>query len=317
MSKASELTLSTRLSRFIRKPWREKVYSLRFRFKGLWNRVLPFVPVPTPLPFGGWWLAWNDEIGDAIFLWGYEEAEQRFVERFLKSGMTVLDIGAHQGFYTLLASQLVGPQGRVVAFEPSPRERRRLCWNLRMNRCRNVRIEPLALAAREGELRLFLVKGRETGLNSLRPPKVSEPVEVIPVQATTLDAYLGRSGIEKVDFIKMDVEGAELEVLKGAERLLQRTPRPVWIIEVQDIRTEAFGYSAKDILEFLWGRGFHWFKITQEGRLLPLASPEELIRWPGYNFVAVPKERLQEVSHLLAEGEPQGHRDEGVPVRGD
>jgi hypothetical protein len=72
-------------------------------------------------------------------------------------------------------------------------------------------------------------------------------------------------------------------------------------VEVSDIRTEAFGYSAKDIVEFLRERDFHWFKIAQQGKLLPLSDPSELSDWSGYNFVAVPTERLGE-AHSLIEG---------------
>jgi hypothetical protein len=70
---------------------------------------------------------------------------------------------------------------------------------------------------------------------------------------------------------------------------------------MQDIRTEAFGYSAKEIVEFLRQRDFHWFKITAQGMLLPLTDPSELHDWPVYNFVAVPTERLGE-AHSLIEG---------------
>ena len=103
-----------RLRRFLHKPWQEKMRSVRFRFKRLWNRIVPFAPLPTRLPWGGWWLAYNDVCGDAIFTGNFEEAERQFVERFLKPGMVVLDIGAHHGFYTLLASRKVGQKGRSL-----------------------------------------------------------------------------------------------------------------------------------------------------------------------------------------------------------
>jgi len=126
----------------------------------------------------------------------------------------------------------------------------------------------------------------------------------VRVPIMRLDEYLRRKGIERVDFIKMDVEGAELEVLRGAAFLLSRKPRPVWMVEVQDIRTEAFGYSAKDIVEFLRQRDFHWFKITAQGTLLPLTDPSELHDWPVYNFVAVPVERLMEIQEFVKERVP-------------
>ena len=75
-------------------------------------------------------------------------------------------------------------------------------------------------------------------------------------------------------------------------------------MEVQDIRTEAFGYSAKDIVEFLRQRDFHWFKITAQGMLLPLTDPSELHDWPVYNFVAVPVERLIEIQEFVKERVP-------------
>jgi hypothetical protein len=116
----SEFAFTYRMWRFLRKPWPEKVRSLRYRFKRLWNKAVPFVPLPTRLPWGDWWLAYNDVCGDAIFAGNFEEAERQFMERFLKPNMIVLDIGAHHGFYTLLASHKVGPTGQVIAFEPLP-----------------------------------------------------------------------------------------------------------------------------------------------------------------------------------------------------
>jgi len=299
--------LVRRVERFLRKPWLEKARFLRFRFRDLWRRAVPFLPLPMRLPFGGWWLAWNDNCSDAIFNGNFEEPERRFVESFLRPGMTVLDIGAHHGFYTLLAARKVGKEGRVISFEPSPRERKKLLWHLRLNRCTNVQVAGVALGSQAGKRDFFMVKGRDTGCNSLRPPNVSEPTEVLKVSVATLDAYLRQHGIERVDFIKMDVEGAEREVLRGAEQQLSQLPRPVMLCEVQDIRTEPFGYRAEDVLAFLWHKGFCWFKILPNGQLTLLKKGNELAEWEGYNFVAVPSERLAEI-------EPYMVRDNGKPI---
>jgi FkbM family methyltransferase len=145
----------------------------RFRFKLLWNRLCPSVPLPVRLPYGGWWFAVNDACSDAVFIGSLEGPEWRFVGDFLQAGMTVLDIGAHHGFYTMLAARKVGPAGRVIAFEPSPSELRRLLFHLKLNRCMNVKVEPFALASQDGETTLFVVDERDTGCNSLRPPVVS------------------------------------------------------------------------------------------------------------------------------------------------
>jgi hypothetical protein len=143
------MSLPRRLLRFLSKPRREKVVSIRYRFKRMWSKVFPKLPLPVRLPYGGWWLAWNDAFGDALFIgtFAFEDAESRFVSRFLKEGMTILDIGSHNGFYTILASGRVGSAGLVIAFEPSPRERHRLLRNLEFNRCCNVKVEASAVCS--------------------------------------------------------------------------------------------------------------------------------------------------------------------------
>src|SRR6202022_4832032 len=106
-----------------------------------------------------WWLAEKSALDDDLVQEGFEDAEIAFVHRLLRPGMTVLDAGAHHGLYTLLASKRVGKQGRVIAFEPSPRERKRLRRHLRVNRCKNVDVQSCALGDQGREADLFLVEG--------------------------------------------------------------------------------------------------------------------------------------------------------------
>jgi FkbM family methyltransferase len=218
---------------------------------------------------------------------GFELAERAFVSRFLRAGMTALDIGAHHGLYTLLASKLVGPNGRVFAFEPSPRERRALRWNVGLNRCKNVVIEGLALGNEDGEGSLYVVDGHETGCNSLRPPALPGGASPVAVRVSSLDQWLGMHKVKTVDFIKLDVEGGELSVLRGAQRLLESAPRPVVLAELQDIRTQPWGYRASEIILYLSSRGYKWFSLSAEGLLRPLDVRAET--YDG-NFVACPAE---------------------------
>jgi FkbM family methyltransferase len=227
-----------------------------------------------------------------VFGGRYEEAERRFVELWLRPGMAVLDIGAHHGFYTLLASRKVGSTGSVVAFEPSPRERKRLLTHLRINRCKNVRIESLALGDANGEADFFIVDGRGTGLNSLRRPSSDEPIDIVTVPVMTLDDYLRLTHSTAIDFIKMDVEGAELTVLKGGAALLARRPRPIILCEVEDARTKPWGYEAQEIIEFLLHLGYGWFLPLQEGRLVPLPFGKVNSE---RDLVAIPSELQNEV----------------------
>lgn len=275
--------LSDRVRRFLAKSPSEKFASVASRFRGPLERV----PIPVRLPFGAWWLARNDHVGRPIREGQFETAEYLFVERFLQPGMTMLDLGAHHGFYTLLGSKKVGGRGGVVAFEPSPRERRILLRHLRLNRCKNVVVEDLALGSHEGWGDLFLVEGHETGCNSLRPPIVDGSTRRVRVRVVRLEDWLRRSAIKQVDFIKMDVEGAELEVLRGAGSLLETRPRPTILAEVQDLRTAAWGYAAKEAIRFLLEKGYRWYEIDSGGRFVPLDVNQDSFHG---NFVAIPEE---------------------------
>ena len=124
----------SRMSRFLRKPWQEQANSVRLR----WSASVARIPRLIRLPFGVWWVLRNDNVGVPLRTGIFETAELAFVDRFLRPGMTVLDVGAHHGLYTLLASKRVGKHGRVISFEPSPREGRALRLHLLLNRCRNV-----------------------------------------------------------------------------------------------------------------------------------------------------------------------------------
>jgi len=287
------MSYSLRIRRFFRAPWPDKVHGIRYRFKRAWSRVLPSVPLLVWLPYGGWWLAGDDKMGDAVFTGNFEDGERQFIQGFLKPGMTVLDIGAHYGFYTVLAAKIVGPTGRVMSFEPSRRERERLLVHLRLNRILDrVSVFPVALGRETAESTLYVVAGRDTGCNSFRPPAVTEPSRAIQVPVTSLDAFLALQNVACVDFIKMDVEGAELGVLEGAEGLLGRRPRPVIVAELADSRTLPWGYSASAIYDSLVAKSYRWFAITQDGKLRGCPRTDQF----GTNLVAFPDERVAETN---------------------
>lgn len=280
----------SRLWRFLHKPWQEKLIIARNRWTWLiskWTETISNIPVLVQLPFGALWLARNDSLGRLARKGQFEVAELAFADRFLQPGMTVLDIGANHGFYTLLASKRVGRRGKVVAFEPSPREKKALRIHLFLNRCRNVDVQGLALGEEDAESEFYLVEAWAAGCNSLRPPDVPASTTRVPVHVTRLDDWLRVHNVGSVDFVKMDVEGGELSALKGAETFLERRPRPVILAEVQEIRTKPWGYHAKEIIKLLSAKGFRWFSLSEDGSLGKL--DEDLETYEG-NFVAWPTE---------------------------
>jgi FkbM family methyltransferase len=289
-----------RASNFAQKPAQEKRLTVRY-FTRLALSKFPYAPfrVRLPLPSGGAAFFWWSYV-DFMFqpdralrdYWGQDIGELRFLWNFLRPGMVVFDIGAHHGVYAVLAAKRVGARGRVVAFEPSPVECRRLRLHLWMNRISSVKVESVALSSTTGQAEFFRVlegyKGR-SGLRFPRFPDRPSPVQAMQVSVTTLDEYINQQHFERVDLMKIDAEGAELEILRGSSRLLS-TVRPIALCEVWDYVTGPWGHRARDVACYLQGLGYHWFEFRPDGTLFfhKLQDSYDEVK----NYLAVPEEKL-------------------------
>jgi FkbM family methyltransferase len=222
----------------------------------------------------------------------------QFVSRLIRPGMTVLDVGAHHGLYSLLMARRTGQTGRVVSFEPSSRERSRLVRHVQLNGFANVRVMPCALGSETGEAELFLLDGIHDWGNSLKPPSLGQFSRTERVQVRRLDDVLSEMAIAHVDFIKVDVEGAELSFLRGASETLAKTPRAAILAEVQDARTQPWGYRAREIIRFLTQMNYEWFALSAAGSLMPVPLEQDSY---DANLVALPRERIEEFQALLAQ----------------
>lgn len=230
--------------------------------------------------------------GALIYYQGCTEPETgRFLDRFLRPGMTFIDIGAHIGEYTLQASLRVGPSGAVHAFEPQPDTFEILGKNVEFNRLANVTIQSLAMAESDGFVEFSVCA--EPTLSSIRPTGSGDTgrgvKQTITVPKSQLDTYCTQTGCAP-DLIKVDVEGAELNVLQGARNLLSkaRETAPVWILEYTPHTYSRFGYSSTDVLDFLQQHGYILHGFDTRGNLLPLQPDED--RWGrSQNLVASKK----------------------------
>ena len=153
----------------------------------------------------------------------------------------VLDVGAHHGYYPLMCSRAVGPSGKVVAFEPDPSHHEVLRRNVEMNGLANVKVVQAAVGSRVGTVRF--------DQNRVR---ASSRAREVPM--TTLDDVVAAHGLPRVDTIKIDVEGHELEVLKGAKRVLAMHPRI--LVEVHPQLLGELGQSAAEVLAYLKDQGY-------------------------------------------------------------
>lgn len=171
--------------------------------------------------------------GLAQLLGVYEIEIQRVMVQHVHPGAVVYDIGANNGFITMLAAHLVSSSGFVYAFEPLPANLSSLRELLIANGISNCQVVPKAVADTAENLTLFF--GSSSATASLRP--IQEATATVTVPSVTLDTFVAEH--RTPDFVKIDVEGAEGEVLRGAQRLLERAPAPIWLIEVHSAASES------------------------------------------------------------------------------
>lgn len=211
-----------------------------------------------------------------------EHSELAVVRRLTTKGMVVLDIGANVGFYALKIAKWVGPTGRVLAFEPDPFSFRLL--QERARKCQNANVEPYHVALGDTTGKAILYCGvSNRGDNRLHASHQEPPVEQHLVEISTLDAFLARNGTEKIDALKIDVQGAEEGVLRGARATL-RCSGVQWIwIEFSPSHLRGAGIDPKCFLELLSELDMQVFEVNG-GRLRPIPQAEEYERRIGSGY---------------------------------
>ncbi len=240
----------------------------------------------------------EDSGSESIYFSGtFETGTSSVVRRILRRSDVVFDIGANIGWYTILAGKVVA-QGKCHAFEPVPWIFEKLRQNCKLNALDEKTIlNQLALGSEEGTSEIHSFKGLPQGHSSLSRLGRRD-YRATPVKMTTLDKYVETRGVRKIDLIKMDVEGGEREVLRGAESVFDFDPPPLWIIEMNDEAATHFGHSPSDLLRFLQAHGRYTFHrvIHGWGRAVAMKSVDDYRH--GDNVLCAPAERSDAVQAL-------------------
>lgn len=162
----------------------------------------------------------------------YEAENFSLLKQHIRPDSVVLDIGAHIGLFSVIAAKWSGAGAKIYAFEPAPSTHRVLERTIRMNRL-EAQIIPVnsAMGLHTGTIDFFVSDNEADNSNSLVPYKSDRPLRRIPVKLDSVDHFVSEHAIGKVDFIKMDVEGAEYDTLRGALQLMARD-RPVVILAI-------------------------------------------------------------------------------------
>jgi FkbM family methyltransferase len=177
-------------------------------------------------------------------------AERAFLEATIRPGMRIVDVGANLGLYTLLLARLTGPAGQVHAFEPEPALFQALTRNCRRNAAANVTTVNCALGAGSGRIPFYrsLFNSGDNRLGGL-----GWKGRGVEVEMARLDDVLPEPC---VDFIKMDVQGYEMQVLQGMERIIEASPRLMLYFEFWPCGLRSAGTDPAALLDFLFQRGF-------------------------------------------------------------
>jgi FkbM family methyltransferase len=198
----------------------------------------------------------EDDVQRSIYFGVYDEGDLEAVLPLIPPGATCVDVGANVGFYALQFARRAGPGGSVHAFEPDPRNAERLRANCALNPFGTaVRTVEAAVSNREGRALLFQSAEEHSGWGSLaRFGDIS--AGSVEVECQTLDGYLERHGIERVDFMKVDVEAGEFEVLEGASRSLRERRIGRILIEWNGIRLAERGRTFEEFLDAFARAGY-------------------------------------------------------------
>ena len=243
-------------------------------------------------------------IGSALYWRGYHSPEVDLLPRLLGPESVFIDLGANQGEFTVVAARCA-VRGRVIAVEPAPTLRENLAVNLRLNGLENVTIVPSAISDSAGVMPLFvderILEGyHNEGTASLWAGGVRGRT-VGEVEVETLDAAVERLAVSRIDLIKIDVEGAELAVLRGGRRSLQRF-WPVMLIELSEENFNIAGYTTAELLSELGGLGYEVFLLGLEGRERRIGPATTLPR--VCNAICRPASEL----HVVRPGSGDGRR---------
>jgi FkbM family methyltransferase len=205
-----------------------------------------------------------------LSVWGeFEPFQTEVFKKEIKGGDIVLDIGAHIGYCTLIAAKIVGPQGKVFAFEPEPSNFSLLQKNIELNHYKNIELIQKAVSDKSGRVKLFLYEDTEGDprLGDHRIFDLGDNRKFIKTEAVSLDDYF-RNYRGKIDLIKMDVEGAESGVISGMKSLLSKNYALKIITEFFPLGIQGFGGNPRKFLEFFTEAGFKLFNINENKKKL-------------------------------------------------
>lgn len=219
-------------------------------------------------------LSVRDWVQNNLFIYGYyEKNETDYWLKRTEKAKTIIDIGANVGYYSLIASKNIQQnKGTIYAFEPVSKNFARLNENILLNKIDCIICYKKAVSNENASIKINVGNDQNWGMSSINSHNhLSSESEI--VQCETLDSFCKSVNISRVDLIKIDVEGAELNVLKGMQKIIE-IYKPEIMIEVSDQHLNKQNVSSQDVFNFFWERGYKSYQIIRNGKLQLINEPK-------------------------------------------
>lgn len=228
------------------------------------------------------WVSLSNYIESNIFWQGVEEEDRgqvKLLKEILKPDHVFFDIGANIGVITMIAANHLA-DGAVHSFEPSDHHLEKLHRNLEVNDFQNVRVNPFALSDENATYELYLPDEKEdeirnTGRASVNEMEDDEEFKEEEIETRVLDSYVEDESVNQLDVMKIDVEGEELNVLRGGSDTIDRF-QPDVFMELNRIHIDRAGDRPEDVLNFWDDHGYSVYRIGYDGEAIPVNQVEKL-----------------------------------------
>ncbi len=221
----------------------------------------------------------SDVVDHSFYFFDHYFVPDKFF-RLIQPNWNIVDIGAHSGVTSIRAASHA-PQGNVFAFEPASSQYNRLCKNISLNPGLNVFPVKKALGHEVSTGKLYEVNPNNLGMNRILNAAHELPFEWIEI--STLDLEMEKFSAPKIDLIKIDAEGFELNVLKGARNTIERD-HPIMVIEVVDVNLQQQGTNSFKLIEYLKGLGYHTIDLkTNQPVVDSLAMETDILCYTDRN----------------------------------
>lgn len=217
----------------------------------------------------------------------FDPVERPLLEAMAKQSLTIFDIGGNIGWYSLNFSRWA-PEAKIHAFEPIPRTFDYFMRHMAMNGIQNVVANNCAVGDTKEDQEFYWTE-LETGSASMRNIQDREKINKVTCKMVTVDDYCAKNNIDRIDFIKCDIEGAELFAFRGARGMLEKS-RPMVFSEMLRKWSAKFGYHPNDIIDIFSGIGYRCFAF-EESRLVSILRVDEDTRPTNFFFLCPVKHR--------------------------